>query len=194
MKMRLITGSEDDPKRQAPRRKRLGGWTLIELMFASAIGVLILGAVMTTYFYMNRTLSATANYEELDRESRYALDVMTRAIRQTAMLTNWTSTSLAFTNRDGTLLSISWDSASGYLTYNNQYPPGETKVLLKDCASLTFSAYQRTPISNTVMQFDPTSATTNTKCIVMDWVCRRTNYLSSAQTESVQTAKVVLRN
>jgi len=163
-------------------------------MFASAIGALILGAVMTTYFYMSRTLSATANYEELDRESRYALDVMTRAIRQSAVLTNWTSTSLAFTNRDGTLLSIAWDSNSGQLTYINQYPPATTNVLLKDCVSLVFSAYQRTPISNTVMQFDATSSATNTKCIVMDWVCRRNNYLSSKETESVQTAKVVLRN
>lgn len=164
------------------------------MMFACAIGALILGAVMSTYIYMNRTLSATANYEELDRESRYALDVMTRAIRQSSMLTNWSTTSLAFTNRDGTLLSINWDSTSGQLTYINQYPPAVTNVLLRDCVSLTFSAYQRTPISNTAMMFDTTSATTNTKCIVMDWVCRKTNYLSSKETESVQTAKVVLRN
>jgi Tfp pilus assembly protein PilW len=163
-------------------------------MFACVIGTLILGAVLTTYIYMNRTLGAMANYEELDRQSRHALDVMTRAIRQSGTLTNWTSTSLAFTNLDGTLLSIAWDPATGNLTYINQYPPAETNVLLKDCTSLTFSAYQRTPISNTVMQFNPTLATTNTKVIVMDWVCARTNYMSSKNTESVQTAKVVLRN
>src|SRR5437879_4189306 len=102
MKMRLTTGSQGDTKRSTPRWKRRGGWTLIEMMIACGLGTLILAAVMSTYIYMNRTLSATANYEELDRESRYALDVMTRAIRQSAVLTNWTSTSLAFTNRDGT--------------------------------------------------------------------------------------------
>ena len=155
---------------------------------------MILAAALSTFIYMNRTLSATANYEELDRESRFALDTMTRAIRQSATLTNWTSTSLAFTNRDGSLLSIAWDASSGQLTYINQFPPAVTNVLLKDCVSLTFSAYQRTPISNTAMMFDTTSSTTNTKCIVMDWVCRRTNYMFSKETESVQTAKVVLRN
>ena len=194
MKMRLITGFQGGPERQTPRQKRRDGWTLVEIMIASGLGTLILAAVLSTFIYMNRTLSATANYEELDRESRYALDVMTRAIRQCAMLTNWTSTSLAFTNRDGTLLSIAWDSNSGQLTYINQYPPAVTNVLLKDCISLTFSAYQRTPISGTTMLFDTTSATTNTKCIVMDWVCRKTNYMSSRETESVQTAKVVMRN
>jgi Tfp pilus assembly protein PilW len=61
MKMRLIAGSKGDPKRQTPRRKRRGGWTLVEMMFACAIGTLVLGAVMSTFVYMNRTLSATAN-------------------------------------------------------------------------------------------------------------------------------------
>jgi hypothetical protein len=32
------------------------------------------------------------------------------------------------------------------------------------------------------------------KVVVMDWVCRRTNYTTLTDSESVQTAKVVMRN
>jgi hypothetical protein len=32
------------------------------------------------------------------------------------------------------------------------------------------------------------------KVVVMDWICKKTNYLTLTDSESVQTAKVILRN
>jgi hypothetical protein len=32
------------------------------------------------------------------------------------------------------------------------------------------------------------------KVIVMDWICKKTNYLTLTDSESIQTAKVILRN
>jgi hypothetical protein len=46
------------------------------------------------------------------------------------------------------------------------------------------------------MTFWPAYASNCTlaKVIVINWICRRTNYTTLTDSESVQTAKVVLRN
>jgi len=115
----------------------------------------------------------------------------------TGGLTNYTTTSLCFTNKDGTLLRYDWNTNTQNLVCSN-YAAGETlsNLLLKGCASLQFTVFQRNPLSNSTMLFTP--ITNNNpplvKVIVMDWICRRTNYLTLTDSESVQTAKVVLRN
>jgi len=137
------------------------------------------------------------DYEELDRQSRNALDLMCQDIRQCGGLTNFTTTSLSFTNQDGSQLRYAWDGSS-YLTYTNAStnlagcPRGGT--LLKGCGFLKFSIFQRNPISATTMTFTPATNAVLTKVVVMDWICRRTNYLTLTDSESVQTAKVVMRN
>ena len=169
------------------------------MMIAVGIGVLMLGSVAKVYIFMNRSLDATANYEELDRQSRNALDIMTTDIRQCGGLTNYTTNTLWFTNQDGSMLKYTWDTTN-LLTYTNTSttmigcPRGGT--LLKGCNNLKFTVFQRNPSNATTMTFWP--LTTNNpalvKVVVMDWICHRTNYLSLTDSESVQTAKVVLRN
>ena len=191
MKLRL----SNLKRRLAARR----AWTLPEMMIAVSCGILILGSVGSVYIFMNRTLDATINYEELDRQSRNALDLMTADIRQCGHLTNYTTNSLSFTNLDGSLLRFSWDG-NNLMTYTNASttlpgcPRGGT--LLRGCNYLKFSIFQRNPSNGTTMTFipAPTNQPALTKVVVMDWICRRTNYISLTDSESVQTAKVVMRN
>jgi Tfp pilus assembly protein PilW len=184
------------PKNQKPPpAARRRGWTLLEMMIAIGAGAMILTSVGTVFVFMRRTLDATSNYEELDRQSRNALDLMSRDIRQTGGLTNYTATALWFTNLDGSLLSYSYDTNSGNLTYTNQNaanPGGGT--LLKGCVSLNFTEFQRNPSNATTMTFVPTTNAAWTKVIVLDWICRRTNYSTLNNSESIQTAKIVMRN
>jgi YD repeat-containing protein len=180
-------------------RKRRQGWTLLETLFAFGAALLVITPTMVAYFFMNRTLDATANYEELDRQSRSALDIITSDIREAGGLTNYSTNSLSFTNQDGSLLQFTWDGAN-YLTYTNASttlsgcPRGGR--LLKNCTYLAFDIYQRNPTSNTTMTFTPAPSTNPAlaKVVVMNWVCKRTNYMSLTDSESVQTAKVVMRN
>lgn len=178
-------------------RSRRAGWTLIEMMVTTGIATMMLASFGAVYFFTNRTLDATLNYEELDRQSRNALDLMTVDIRECGGLTNYSTTLLQFTNQDGSLLQFSWDGTN-QLTYTNASttiagcPRGGT--LLKGCGYLKFSVFQRNPISGTTMTFTPASNAAVVKVIVMDWICRRTNYITLTDSESVQTAKVVMRN
>lgn len=178
---------------------RQRAWTLPEMMITVVLGSMILASVMAFYVGMHRSLDAMMNYQELDRQSRNALDVMTTDIRNAATLTNFTSTTLGFANLDGSALTYTWDGTNA-LSYSNASttlagcPRGG--VILRGCNFLKFSIFQRNPSNGTTMIFWP-APTTNlplTKVVVMDWICKRTNYTTLTDSESVQTAKVVMRN
>ncbi len=62
--------------RRSPRRA-LAAWTLIEMMVAVGISTFVFAALGSTYLFIGRTMDATANYEELDRQSRNAIDMIT---------------------------------------------------------------------------------------------------------------------
>lgn len=177
-------------------RRPGAGWTLLEMMVSIVAGMLILGSVSTVFIFMNRNLDSTANYEELDRQSRNAIDIMSRDIRQAGGLTNYTTNSLSFTNQDGTLLQYTWDTTN-YLTYTNASTANNGPYggkLLKNCTYLDFSIFQRNPSNGTTMDFYPTTNASLAKVVLINFVCSRSNYTTLKNTESVQTAKVVMRN
>lgn len=191
MQLRLQSQS-----RTTGKRRKQSAWTLPELMISVVAGLLILGSVSSAYIFMLRNLDATANYEELDRQSRNAVDTMTVYIRQTGAMTNYSATSLSFTNQDGTLLRFAWDG-SNYVTYTNACTTNNGPyggILLSNCTYLNFSIFQRTPSNATTMDFWPATTPALAKVILINWTCTKTNYLSLRNTESVQTAKVVMRN
>ena len=74
--------------------------TLVELQIASAIAVILFGAVMALAFYTARSFAAFTNYVDLDVNSRNALDLMSTEIRQADFLTAASSSSLNFQTTD----------------------------------------------------------------------------------------------
>jgi type II secretory pathway pseudopilin PulG len=191
-------GFETAGRSLRPARKQ-SGWTLPEMLIGMSLGTLILGSVISSYVGMQRSLDATMNYQELDRQSRNALDLITMDIRETVSLTSFATNRLTFTNQDGSVLSYDWDGTN-ILSYSNASttldgcPRGG--VLLRGCNFLKFSVFQRNPSNGTTMTFWPAPITNPAlaKVIIMDWTCRRTNYTTITDSESVQSAKVVMRN
>jgi Tfp pilus assembly protein PilW len=177
--------------------RRSAGWTLIEMMIAVGISTFVMAGLLSSYMFISRTMDATANYEELDRQSRNAIDLITSDIRQCGGLTSFSTNSLSFTNLDGSSLQFSWDGTN-YVSYTNASTNlagcPRSGILLKGCSYLNFSIFQRNPVAGTTMTFTAATNAALAKVVVMDWTCRRTNYLSLKDTESVQTAKVVMRN
>jgi len=161
-------------------------------MVAAGIGAFVLATVMVSFVVISRSFDALGNYTDLDRQSRNTLDVMARDIRQTGALTNWTSTSLCFTNLDGRALNYSYDTNAQLLSYTNG-STGQSSVLLSNCASLTFSIFQRTPTTGPV-SFYAASNAYSAKGILMRFTCLRTNYLGLTDSESSQSASIVMRN
>lgn len=170
---------------------RRGGFTLVEMMVATGLGTVVVGAVIAAFIAGSRSFAATGNYIDLNRTSLGALDQMTRDIRQARSLQSFATNQMVFIDSDSNQLTYAWAPATQQLTRS---VAGATKVLLKNCDYLLFDISQRNPNTDGTFGFFP--ATNNPaicKLVSVSWRCSRT-VLGQVNSENVQTAKIVMRN
>jgi type II secretory pathway pseudopilin PulG len=172
------------------KSRQQAAFTLVEVMVASVLATLVLLVVVMLSWYSGRSFAAIANYVTLDQTSQFALDKMSREVREARRLTGYTTNSLTLLDVDNNLLQFVYDPETRTLV---RVSGGQTNILLTGCDVLQFSKYQRNSISNTFDAYDP-AYVTNTKLIQVSWVCSRNILGAKANTESVQSAKIVLRN
>jgi hypothetical protein len=178
--------------------------TLVEVLVAMGLGSIVLAAVASLTMYAGKSSLAIVNYTDLDIKSRYALDMISREIRQatavTSQQTNLPTKSLTLTNADqGTQITLTFDSNARTLVMQRT---GQSDLTtLTECDRWDFSLYQRTPYGfPTNIIFYPATNTTGSlslslcKLVNMSWKCSRTIFGQKVNTESVQTAQIVLRN
>lgn len=183
--------------------------TLVEMLVAIGISGLVFTAVGMMIFFSGRSYAALANYVDLDNKSRKALDQMSKEIRQVDAVTGIGTNTLAgdrvITNRlvlsgketDGTAYTITYEynpnGANKPLirTKAGGLYPG-TSTLLTGCNYLNFGMYTRVPKDGSMDNFTATDLAT-CKVVQIDWICARGIFNQSDNTESVQSAKVVIR-
>lgn len=175
------------PLRNQPR----AGFTLVELLVSVAICSLVLAGFGSLIFYTGRSFAALTNYVDLDAKSRTALDTMSREIRQTARLVAGTTNSLTFEDFDGTSLVYSYDPSTRTLN-RSKNGVADPNPLLTECNFLQFRMYQRNPKNGVYDQHDAATAAT-CKLVQLRWVCSRDLVKARWNTESVQSAKIVIR-
>jgi len=183
------------------------GMTLVELLMAVGISGMVFAAVAILIFFSGRSYAALANYVDLDNRSRNALDRMSKEIRQVDCVTDSASATLptgqVVTNRlalsgtetDGSAYTLIYDYDPGMQTLvrtkaGGSYPG--TNTLLTGCTYLNFGMYQRVPKTNSFDQFDAADLAT-CKVVQLDWICSRKIFNKTANTESIESAKVVIR-
>jgi Tfp pilus assembly protein PilW len=163
--------------------------TLVEMMIAVGIGGVVMAALASLSFYTARSMAAMSNYADLDRQSRNALDQMTLKIRSADRLTAFGAQDVSFLYRGETLrYTFSPSTKTLTETYN-----GVSKSLLEDCNELQFSMFQRNVISNSFNQVT-TTTTNEAKSIIVTWTCSRSLLGNLINSESVQSARIVIRN
>ena len=182
--------------------------SLVEMLIAIGISGIVFAAVGMMIFFSGRSYAALANYVDLDNKSRTALDLMSKEIRQVDCVTNSATATLpssgqVVTNRivlsgketDGTSYTVTYDynptSQTLVRTKVGGLYPG-SKTLLTGCTYLNFGMYQRVPIDGTLEQFNAADYAT-CKVVQLDWICSRKIFNKSDNTESIQSAKVVIR-
>jgi hypothetical protein len=180
------------------------GVTLVEVLVATGLGSMVLAAVGFMSLFGARSSLAMANYTDLEFKSRYALDLISREIRQAKAVvsfqTNLPVKSLTLTNSDqAATIILTWDSNARTVTM--QKTGQSTLTPLTECDRLDFALYQRTPlVTTTNIIFYPATNTTGVldptvcKLINLSWKCSRTILTQKINTESVQAAQIVLRN
>ena len=169
--------------------RRRAGAALVEYMFGIGVGALVLLSTTSLSLYTGKSFAGLANYMDLDTASRNALDRLTREIRQVNSLTGYSTNQITFSDYDGSVLSYTYDPTARTLTRDRN---GAVSVLLTECDALNFSIYQRNPIGGTYDQY-PTAIPASAKIVVASWSCSRKVVGAAINTESVQTAKIVIR-
>jgi hypothetical protein len=180
------------------KTRRAAAFTLVEASVAVALGTLILAVVAYLSVYSARTFSAMGNYVDLDMHSRNALDVISREVRQaTAVIDRGTNSGISYitlTNTDAmTTFKISWIQDAAILTVQKSGQP--SKSVLTGCDNWNVWLYNRAPnLSSTNISFNAATNLADCKLVNMSWRCSRSILGTKINTESVQTAQIVLRN
>jgi len=186
----------------ASRRRPSGGFTLMEVLVASAVGTIVMGSLMAVLIFSSRSFIAVANYGILNQSSRFALDIMNRDIRNGSQIDAASTTNrLIMTSLTGDKFSYVYDPAAGTLTrtFTNSAGTVVSGVLLTNCDVFTFTYYLKVPTIAPSGQYGPyftasDSTPQNAKLINVDWRCYRMIMGSKQNTESVQTAQITVRN
>jgi hypothetical protein len=186
-----------------PHKRSKLGISLVEVMVAMAVGSLVLAAVSSLTMYAAKSTAAMVNYTDLDSKSRYALDVISREIREADSIlsfqTNLPVKSLTLTNvTQGATVTLTYDSNARTVVMSKTGQADLTA--LTECDRWDFSLYQRTPfVTATNILYYPATNTAGVltvslcKLVNLSWKCSRAIFAQKVNTESVQAAQIVLR-
>jgi prepilin-type N-terminal cleavage/methylation domain-containing protein len=169
-------------------------FTLVELLIAIGLAGVLLVAVLSLMFYSARSFAALTNYVDLDQFSRNALDHVTTEIRQADRVMTgsdehtlhlWMTHPVTGVGRQ---VTYEYDPRAETLT---RIDGSESRVLLRECYRFQFNYHQR----NANLNWEAVHASTveSTKQVRIFWECGRMILGARANTESVQSARVVLR-
>jgi prepilin-type N-terminal cleavage/methylation domain-containing protein len=182
-------------------RRSCRAFTLVETSIAIAVGSIVLAAVSSLTMYAAKTSAAMVNYTDLDSKSRYALDIISREVRQASgVLAFQTNTSFTLTNANqGATITVAYNPSARTVVMSKT---GQSDLTaLTECDTWAFSLYQRTPyITPTNVLYYPATNGTGVldvnlcKLINLSWKCSRTIFAQKVNTESVQAAQIVLRS
>jgi len=164
--------------------------TLVEVLVSMGIGGVVMVAVASLTFYTARSFVALANYEELDRLSRRALDEMTHKIRQADGMTSLTNDMVTFSLWGTNTLTYIYDAESRTLV---ERLGSQRTVLLEECDSFRMDVFSRNPVAGSFDQFPVTTDAAGAKLFRVSWTCSRQIMGQKVNTESVQSAKIVIR-
>jgi len=174
-----------------PRQKR--GFTLVEMMVAAGLFGVMTATVCTLYLVCTRSFSSLANYAELDKINRVAMDTLTKEIRQARIVTDVQSNSFSIINGDG--MSVTYWFNPSQKQFVRSAGDGSMKVLISSCSLINFDVYQRNNIFGTWDQYP--AATNNwsqsVKVLRLTWKTARAIPGGPGVSENVQTAKIIIR-
>lgn len=186
----------------ARRKVRDSGFTLAEALVAGTAGTIVVAAVLSYFVFAGRTCTAMCNYAVFDMKSRNALDRMSYDIRQanSCSTNGFASTNLTLLMTDPTTaaaytVNYRYDGDSGTVIRTDTNPNDTpTSVLLTNCTAFAFSYFQRNPTTGAWGAFpnDPNRAD-QCKLVQIDWTCSVTVLGMTTNSESTESAKVVIR-
>ena len=170
-------------------KSRIPGFSLLEAVVAAGVLALLVLVLVSFIIFSNHSFAALFNYVSLDDMNRLAMDRITRDVRQANRVKDASTTSITLEDADMSDIVYSYNSMQRVLTRTQR---GTTKVILTGCDRLLFTLGQRNPVGGTFDVYNPSSMDA-VKVVNVSWMCSRTILGQKENTESVQTARIVIR-
>jgi Tfp pilus assembly protein PilW len=164
--------------------------TLTELMITTAVASMAFAGLGALSIYTARSYAAMSNYMELDKNSRNALDRLTQIVREADGVASYDNHSVVLSYH-GQELSFNYSPEAKTMTMIDTN--GVSRVLLEDCDFLNFEAFQRNSVPGTYDQYPAAEDESAAKLVQVSWICSRSLIGNLLNTESVQSAKIVIR-
>ncbi len=166
------------------------GFTLPEMLVATWLATTVMMLVGTIMVQVGYSLQAIQNYSGFEQISRFALDTLTRDIRQANAVSQCNSSSLVLNSPSGT---ISYTYSSSAQTLTRTGTNNTQAVLLNNCIQFQFNMFQRCPTGGAVYDQFPAGTAGIAKLVQISWTCGTTNANGTINTTDCQSSKVVLR-
>jgi Tfp pilus assembly protein PilW len=164
--------------------------TVVELMIGLAVGLLVLAATCAFSLFSGRSFVTLLGEATLNKQNRYALDLMTRDLRGSAGISDYNSPQdVTFADWDNSSMRYFYDATNKTLS---RVKSGVTNVLLKDCSRFAFDFNMRNMTNSTFWCY----ATTNVmeaKALTVNWCCTRT-VLGRTSDGMPQYSTIVMRS
>ena len=191
------------PRTDIHRQKAVTGFTLAEVMIATALSSIIMAGVLSAFLMIGRTGYNASNYSQLSQETGHALDVFAQDAHQTCDL-HWNSAqsitlSLPTSTNATTQVTYAYDTDPASSTRGCFYRlAGATtsaaarQILVHNVASdFTFQRYklEQTGVSDNTAAND-----LETKQIRLTMRSSRTGATTVAANHSAISASYILRN
>ncbi len=186
-------------------RARSRGLTILETLIAVGIGTVLVAGAMSLSLYGARSLLAIGNFADMSADSRQALDLLSRELRQASAVidlqTNSTVRWLTVTNNTsaGMTNRVTWDSTTRTLALKSSWR--REQILLAECDRWDIRLFSRVvrPVSTGFTYCDATNWAgqldlPTSKMIEMTWICSRTNQGQKIKTENLQRLRIGFRN
>jgi Tfp pilus assembly protein PilW len=171
-------------------QSRAAAFALVELMVGIGVSILVIFAAGQLYLQTSRGFVMQFNYVDLDNQSHLAMDKLSQQIRQSSGVSSISATQLVVIDTDSNALTFTYSATNRSLT---RIKGTERSVLLEQCDTLNFAAYQRNPLDGNGNFVAATNAT-DVKLVRVDWNCSRKIMGRAMNTESMQSSKIMLRN
>lgn len=180
------------------RRSVAGGFTLVELMIGASLGSFILAGVLSTFLFMGRSGANVQNYNDMEAQARKALEYFAEDTRQASGVVWADENTVALTVADLTI-TYQYNSTAKRFARQEKVTAtnviNSTRVLVTGITSFSFTAYNISgslvPISTST---ERTAANGTTKQLQISLEAARANTTVVAATNTVLSARFVLRN
>jgi hypothetical protein len=171
------------------RRKASAGTSLVEALMVIGVTGLIMLTLVSMSMLSGRSFAAFANYVDLDSANRTAMDTLTRDLRECNRVSAFSATHLIIEDSDGFNITYTYNPGQNTLTRTRN---GIVKTLLTGCDALSFTIAQRNPVNGSYDVY-PAATPITAKVVNVSWNCSRKLLGFKANTENVQTARIVIR-